>query len=400
VSLTDLVGTLLPALDRVFPTDLVGMLDRFLGEFAGADRIDLLLADYDLRFLVCLRHDTPSVPAEVQPIGDTDAGRAFATQATVAVYDGGRTTLYLPVSLRAERLGVLRVEISGPVPADTLEGLAQVATVVGYVVFAAGRFTDIYEQARRRKTLGLDAEMQWTLLPVRAFSCAEFDIAGHLMPAYHVGGDCFDYSVETDALHLSVTDAMGHGVSASLLDGLTVGALRNSRRGGASVAEQAQTAHAVVHQQFGGAQFVTALIARLDIDTGQSTMVSAGFPPVHRLRAGRAERIVLSAQLPLGLFPDTAYRAERLELHPGDRLLFTSDGVIEAGPSRAQPFGDDRLDTLLLATAQYPPHEAVRHILQTVSDYEQGEFRDDATVLCLDWHGGRNARPAATAPSP
>jgi len=157
-----------------------------------------------------------------------------------------------------------------------------------------------------------------TLLPVRAFSCAEFDVAGHLMPAYHVGGDCFDYSVETDALHLSVTDAMGHGVSASLLDGLTAGALRNSRRGGASVAEQAQTAHAVVHQQFGGAQF----------DTGQSTKFNAGFPPVHRLRAGRAERAVLSAQLPLGLFPDTAYRAERRELHPGARLLFTSDRAV------------------------------------------------------------------------
>ena len=34
------------------------------------------------------------------------------------------------------------------------------------------------------------------------------------------------------------------------------------------------------------------------------------------------------------------------------------------------------------------PREAVQHLTQAVLDASGGELRDDATVLCLDWHGG------------
>ena len=95
--------------------------------------------------------------------------------------------------------------------------------------------------------------------------------------------------------------------------------------------------------------------------------------------------VELPVQLPLGLFSDVHYTQHRFSLESGDRLFIISDGVTDAGPARAQPFGDDRLRGLLLATAEDPPHEAVRHVLRTISDYQQESFRDDATALCLDW---------------
>ena len=63
-----------------------------------------------------------------------------------------------------------------------------------------------------------------------------------------------------------------------------------------------------------------------------------------------------------------------------------SDGVTEAASRGSEP-GEDQLLGMLLATAADPPHEAVRHVLRTVSAYQRGSFRDDATALCLDWHG-------------
>jgi stage II sporulation SpoE-like protein len=385
VALTDQVGTLLPALDGAFPTDLVDVLASFLREHASADEVDLLLADYDLEILVRIRRDEPAASTQTMPVSGSEAGRAFTTQATVVQPSEGSVVVYVPVSLRAERLGVLRVRLVEPVPLDTVAGLQQVATVVGYVIFAAGRFTDMIEQARRRKPLALDAEMQWTLLPVRAFSGPCFDIAGQLMPAYEVGGDSFDYSVETDHLHLSVTDAMGHGLQASLLDGLAVAALRNARRSGDDVAAQAQLAHEALRAQFGGAQFVTGLVARVELATGGVTIVNAGHPAPYLLRAGRLSEVELPVQLPLGLFPGVRYTQHQFSLETGDRLFIISDGVTDAGPARAQPFGAERLQGLLLATADDPPHEAVRHVLRSISDYQQEAFRDDATALCLDW---------------
>ena len=391
--LTELVGRLLPSLDAAFPTELVDVLAGFLTECTGAEGVELMLADYDLEVLVQVRHDEPAASAQSVPVSGSDAGRAFTTQATVAVPDGDTTVVYLPVSLRAERLGVLQARLPYSVPADTLEGLQQAATVVAYVVFAASRFTDMYEQARRRKRVALDAEMQWNLLPIRAFTAPQFEVAGQLMPAYDVGGDSFDYSVETDALNLTVTDAMGHGVGASLLDALAVAALRNGRRAALDLAEQVQQAHRALHSQFAGAQFVVALVARVELETGRAAVVNAGHPAGYRLRHGRLSRIDLRPQLPLGLFAQTTYYKQRFTLRPGDRLFFASDGVTEAGPRGAEPFGEKRLQGVLLATARQPPHEAVRQVLRTVSAYQQGAFRDDATALCLDWRSRADHGP-------
>jgi hypothetical protein len=387
VALTDLVGRLLPALDEAFPTDLVEVLSRFLAEHAGADSVGLLLADYELEQLVRVRRDEPAASAQALPVPGTAAGRAYSTQSVVVVPNGERTTTYVPMSLRAERLGVLEVGLSGAPPSDVLEGLLQVATVLAYVVFGAGRFTDMYEQARRRKPLALDAEMQWNLLPVRAFAGPHFEIAGQLMPAYDVGGDCFDYSVESAGLYLMLSDAMGHGVQASLLDTLAVSAIRNTRRAGGSLAEQAQQAQAALNAQFRGVFFVAAFLARVDLASGNARVVNAGHPTGYRIRGGRLDPLRLRAQLPLGLDAATRYREQEFDLDPGDRLFMVSDGVTEAAPRGSEPYGDEQLQGMLLATATDPPHEAVRQVLRTVSAYQRGKFRDDATALCLDWHG-------------
>jgi serine phosphatase RsbU (regulator of sigma subunit) len=387
VPLTELVGRLLPALDEAFPTDLVEVLARFLRDHAGAESVDLLLADYEMEQLVRVRRDEPAASAQSMAVSATPAGRAFSTQSVVVVPEGPLTAVHVPMSLRAERLGVLRVRLDGGAPPDVVEGLLQVATVAAYVVFGASRFTDMYEQARRRKPLALDAEMQWNLLPVRAFAGPHFEIAGQLMPAYEVGGDSFDYSVETGVLYLAVTDGMGHGLQASLLDTLAVSALRNARRAGASLPEQARLAQQALGSQFPPITFVTALIARIELPTGAAEVVNAGHPTGYVIRDGRLRPLELRAQLPLALDPATRYEAQRFDLDPGDRLFLVSDGVTEAAATGSEPFGDDRLHGVLLATATEPPHEAVRQVLLTVAAYQRGDFRDDATALCLDWYG-------------
>ena len=59
--LTSIVGRLLPALDEAFPTRMVDVLGGFLAEHAGAESVDLLLADYELEQLVRVRPDEPAV---------------------------------------------------------------------------------------------------------------------------------------------------------------------------------------------------------------------------------------------------------------------------------------------------------------------------------------------------
>src|SRR3954451_12035180 len=80
------------------------------------------------------------------------------------------------------------------------------------------RFTDLFEWGQRSVPLLLAAEVQHRLLP-EAFTCeaGQFTLAAWLDPAGEVAGDTFDFAMERDTLHLSMTDAMGHSIDASIL---------------------------------------------------------------------------------------------------------------------------------------------------------------------------------------
>ncbi len=383
MALTDVTGGLLPTLNDAMPHRLVPVLREFLAEHAGADDASVLVADYELREL--RRLNPRSGEALTLPGEGSDAGQSFVGQVIVSEPgSGGAVVTWVPLSLRAERLGVLEVRFGAqPAQADLLHGLQEVALTVAYVLVACGLCSDVVEVARRAEPLHVAAEMQWNLQPLRAFQSEQFSIAGQLIPAYEVGGDCFDYNVAADHLDLSSLDAMGHGVGASLLAGLATAVMRNVRRSGGCPHEQVAAADQQLLQQFGGAQFVTALAMRLDFTDGQLEIVNAGHPQPWRVREGQAEPLELDAQLPAGLFESTTYRTQTVQLKAGDRLVLVTDGVLEAGTPGPE-FGEDRLSGLLLATAHLTPHQCVAEVLHTVRSYAP-RMHDDATVVCLDW---------------
>ena len=326
------------------------------------------------------------------PIEGTAAGRAFLTQAPVEGPDDSGLRLYLPVTVRAERLGVLDVLLPHGPSAERREELQRAAIVVGYVIATARRYTDLFERVRRRRDLILAAEMQWELLPVLAYEADEFSVAGALEPAYAIAGDSFDYAVEADHLHVAITDGMGHGLRAALLASLAVAALRHARRRQRDVLAQVKEASQVVLDQFGGDQFVTGTVAAVDVPSGQLRVVNAGHPQPWLARGDDVTELDLFADFPLGLFPGVDYREQVVALEPGDRVLLVSDGVVEATAPDGQEFGDRRLAQLIADTRGLMPTEVVRRITSAVLEYRQVPLRDDATVVCLDW---RPRQPAS-----
>jgi hypothetical protein len=226
------VAELLPALNDAFPADLLAVVRNFLAATAGAKTADILMADYDLLVLRRLPPDMTAGIVESLSVDDSAAGRAFINQDPITVVDGAEVHVYVPISLRAERLGVLDVTLPEAPDAHALATFEQLVIVLGFLLPAAHHYTDIVERARRERPLELPAEMQWSMLPIRAYSCDTFSLAGQLVPAYEVGGDLFDYSVETDELFVTVIDAMGHDLRASLLGTLAITALRNAWRTG------------------------------------------------------------------------------------------------------------------------------------------------------------------------
>ncbi len=378
------VGRLHRTLDAAPPYALPSVVSVVLAEAVGAKDVALLLADYGEVTLERVGSD-PAVDDGSLTVEGTPAGSAFLAQTPVEVADDAGIRLYVPVSVRTERLGVLDVLLPEPPSAERREELQRAAIVVGYVIATARRYTDLFERVRRRRDLILAAEIQWELLPVLAYDGDGVAVAGSLEPAYAIAGDSFDYAVEADHVHVAITDGMGHGLRAALLGSLAVAALRHARRRGRDILAQVKEASQVVHDQFGGDQFVTGTVASIDVEHSRMRLVNAGHPQPWLVRNNEVRELGLFADFPLGLFPGVDYREQELPLQGGDRVLFVSDGVTEATSPDGTEFGPGRLVELLAATTEQIPTEVVRRVTKAVLDHRQLPLRDDATVVCIDW---------------
>ncbi|MFD4878114.1 PP2C family protein-serine/threonine phosphatase [Streptomyces sp. NPDC058420] len=371
------------------PNDLVGTARRLLADRAGAREVSLHLADYGLRVL---RPVAPLPDAAGEPLSayDGPAGRAFTLQTPVVeAGEDGTATVYVPVTVRGDRHGVLsaRLPAAGADPAG-VRVLAEFATALGHEIATAERDTDLYLLARRTRRLTLAAEMQWQLLPGRGCGRPEFVIGAHLEPAYTVGGDNFDWSTDGSRLTMTVTDGMGRGIDASLLTSVTVGALRNARRAGVSLADQARLADQAVYAQFGGKVYASTLLLRFDLATGTVQAVDAGSPRLYRRRGDTVKQIELEAQLPLGMFEETAYEEQIFTVRPGDRLVAVSTGVHGARSPEGDLFGEDSLRRALDAAPTQAPQEVARSVVASlIEHFGSTELTADAAVVCLDWNG-------------
>jgi serine phosphatase RsbU (regulator of sigma subunit) len=401
---------LLNAAEDASPVDAVTAVTREVGLRLRATSVSFLVADTSGRALVRLTH-VPLEP-ELQHLASTaETGHRTEGEesAQLVAFDGGpleqvvrgQRTLVLrpdpeigqagwtalaPVTERGEVIGVLEVRLpEEPDKEDTAE-IASLGHLLAFVVIANRRHTDLFEWGQRSRQLSLSAEIQQRLLPgSRTCEGGAFTLSGWLEPAADIAGDTFDYSLARDVLHISITDAMGHGVAAALTATLCVGALRGSRRKGQSLTQQALSASAAVTEhgtRSGLDDFVTGLIGRVDLKTGSLRLVNAGHVQPYLARGADVRSIALPANLPFGIHADTAYEAAELMLEPGDRVVFVTDGILERNAAALD------LPGAIRKAASLHSREAAAALADAVLAATGQALSDDATVLCLDWYGG------------
>ncbi len=375
------------------PPDLLAADVAAALQSAGGNHLVLYVVDYEQQTLqpVALASELMEDRPKGISIEGTMAGRAFRTQKSVAAETADGWKVWAPVRERAERIGV--IELGFPSVDEGLVGLCDdLGLLVGHLVLTAGRYTDLIELRRRRRPMNLAAEMQWDmLLPPLAFTSPDLAIAGLLEPAYFVAGDAFDYSLNGDVLGFAILDAMGHGVSSALASTLALGAFRFGRRRGLDTTVIAEQIDDALIEQFDGESFVTGHLARLDIATGRFEWVNAGHPAPMLLRGSKVvAELRCEPCLPLGLGIRIT-EVGTVQLQPGDKLFFYSDGAIEARPRGGSQFGIERLRDLVeeYTGAGLLASETLRRLAGALRDHRGGELEDDATLVFLEWQPGR-----------
>jgi serine phosphatase RsbU (regulator of sigma subunit) len=386
--------SLLQAAEEAAPAAAIDAFASVLAERLNATQVAFLIADFSGQTLVPVGAYARGSWPEADRIGlaDSPHGSVLRTQQAQLAREAGATRLLVPVTSRGDAIGVLELVLPGQASAETVAEVEAAGHLLAYVVIANRRHTDLYEWGQRTMPMSLAAEIQRRLLPA-AYTCeaSSFSLAGWLEPAGDVGGDTFDYSLDLDTLHLSITDAVGHDLDSAMLATLSVGSLRNSRRGGASLVEQARRLSDALHTNAQRGQFATGQLVEIDLHDGSARILNAGHPSPMLVRHDAATPIALAVDPPFGAIRDHPYRSQPLALTPGDRIVFVTDGFLERNAAGAL------VPHALVETRSLHPREAVQQLARAVLDAIDGELRDDATILCLDWYGTTPARRNVTS---
>ena len=381
---------------RASPVEAIDVMADGLATLTEATEVQFLITNVTHRAVVRFagsRANAARVQQEnghvpVLPLPGTEYERVLRGQQVLRIAEDAGERILAPVTECGDALGVIDIHLPRPADTQVFADIGAVAEALARIVVASRRHSDLMDWAQDTSPFSLAAEIQRRLLP-GSYTCEteRFTVAGWLEPANAVGGDTFDYSLERDTLHLSVTDAVGNDVNAALLASVLLGSLRNSRRRGADLGRQARTANDALAGHARVGQFVTGQLARVDLHTGRMTIVNAGHPLPYRVRDGVVSEIALDVDMPFGLYAGRELRVQEVQLDPGDRIVLITDGMLERNAE------DLDLPMMLRREAQAHPRELVYELAETVLHATGGDLEDDATVLCLDWRGAPDDEP-------
>jgi hypothetical protein len=277
----------------------------------------------------------------------------------------------------------------GPIAFDT-GAIAYIAFLASLVAVILYRFIRVSEVEQRSSAeISAARSVQALLIPTQLPSNKNFMLESAYLPVNGVGGDFFQVlPLKDDSLLIVVGDVSGKGLQAAMNSSTLVGALRNElSHDPATVLEHlnhvllgAVSSPGKVPELDAAPCFATCLCARVYPD-GTLTIANAGH--LSPYRDGR--ELELPPGLPLGVIADSHYEQATFQLNRGDRLVFLSDGVVEATNSEGELFGFER--------TQQVSHEPARYIAQTAKHFGQ---TDDITVVSL-YIASRTAHPASQA---
>ena len=267
--------------------------------------------------------------------------------------------------------------MAGPIPIR-LASIADFTGVLAIVIIIFGRFLRIQrEQQRATSELAAARSMQELMIPQEKLETPGFDLEAVYTPANEVGGDFYHVRTSSDGgLLVVIGDVAGKGLKAAMNVSMIMGALRRmTEQSPARILEELNRV------LIGTESFTTCQAAWFGTD-GELVLANAGHLPPYL----NSQEIAVPGGLPLGFVAEARCEDVRLYLHPGDRVLLLSDGVVEARRPSGELFGFDRVHNLSNQSAY------------TIADMARSFGQeDDITVLTVRRLPRAQPKPARAA---
>jgi sigma-B regulation protein RsbU (phosphoserine phosphatase) len=309
----------------------------------------------------------------------------------LAVASSVKLTRTLTRTVHDLYLGTKKVEagdFSHRIPVRTKDQLSDLASSFNAMTQRVEQLiVEVKEKERLESELEIARQVQAQLFPREIPKLEKLELVGICNPARIVSGDYYDFiPVDSRSTALVIGDISGKGISAALL-----------------MASLQSSLHAQLTMQSNGALSVAKLVARLnrqlfentapekyatfycglyDDQTGALAYTNAGHLAPILLRGRNVTRLESNGMV-VGMFPDSPYEENALQLQTGDLLTAFTDGITECENARQEQFGEDRLTDLLIRHHDRPLDEIVRAITDAVRDWAGDIDKQDDTTLLL-----------------
>lgn len=249
------------------------------------------------------------------------------------------------------------------------------------------------QQTQALQRQGLEHELriarhiQQTLLPKELPRMEGWELHAHYQPAQAVGGDFYDFFRFQDGrIGLVIGDVTDKGIPAAMVMATTRALLRSVAFRVIEPGMVLERTNDLLCPDIPQTMFVTCLYAVLDPVSGYLKYANAGHNlPLRRIE-GRIEKLYATG-MPLGLMTHMQYEQKETMIRPDERILFYSDGLIEAHNSDHEMYGSKRLEELLAREefGRYHPREAIARLLFELKSFtgNQTKQEDDVTLLSL-----------------
>ena len=233
--------------------------------------------------------------------------------------------------------------------------------------------------------LKIVSDLQRVLLPKDLPEIDGLQLAVHYETSLYAGGDYYDFvALPGSRWGFLLADAAGHGAPAAVEMAMTCALFRSCPT--APVEPDALLSY-LNHNlcRIYESSFVTAIYAVLDPGACRLDIARAGHsPPMMYCAAEKTAReLPCEGVLPMGIAAYDRIPVTGVQLEPGDRLLFYTDGVSERFNPDDEQFGESRLLDLL-QNEKYPtPQQLLEYIMDDVNRFADGRLAEDDQALLL-----------------
>jgi sigma-B regulation protein RsbU (phosphoserine phosphatase) len=266
---------------------------------------------------------------------------------------------------------------------DLLHALANQGAVA---VQNAQMVEEVVEKERMEEELSIARDLQTSMLPAICPQIAGFELAAVSTQAREVGGDFFDFiDMGKDRIGLVIGDVTGKSVSGALVMSASRSVFRMLSEQELPIGEIMMRANRRIKDDVISGMFVALLYAVLDAQDQYMGLCSAGqTQPIH-FSTKTGEAILVETEgdtFPLGILEDSQYEETKIQLAPGDKVVFYTDGIVEAMNVQEEMFGFERLLEVVQGAQAMTADSLLKEIMDGVNAFVgKAPQHDDLTII-------------------